>query len=132
MLFRSFEFKQPVYYAQVDWLSLVARLKDRAVKVHELPRQLPVIRDLAMLVPAQLPYGEVEKTVHNLKIEKLQNVKLFDIFESDKLGQHKKSMAIRFTFLDPLKTLTDTEIEAMMNSLRTALEKNVQAEIRKQ
>ena len=104
---KHFEFKQPVYYAQVDWQSLVARLKDRAVKVHELPRQLPVIRDLAMLVPAQLPYGEVEKTVHNLKIEKLQNVKLFDIFESDKLGQHKKSMAIRFTFLDPLKTLTD-------------------------
>ena len=64
-------------------------------------------------------------------MDKLQDVQLFDIFESDKLGKDKKSMAISFTFLDAEKTLTDKEIDAMMAKLMQTLEKEVQAEIRK-
>jgi len=61
----------------------------------------------------------------------LQDVKLFDIFESDKLGANKKSLAVSFTFLDEEKTLTDKEIDGMVNKIMGALEKEVQAEIRK-
>jgi phenylalanyl-tRNA synthetase beta chain len=56
---------------------------------------------------------------------------LFDIFESEKLGSAKKSIAINITFLDEDKTLTDTEIDEMMNKMMGALERNLQAEIRK-
>ncbi|WP_431212011.1 hypothetical protein ACQ86N_40620 [Puia sp. P3] len=35
----------------------------------------------------------------------MQDVKLFDIFESDKLGANKKSLAVSFTFLDEEKRL---------------------------
>ena len=64
-----------------------------------------------MVVPTALTYEEVEKSVHKLKLDKLQEVKLFDIFESEKLGADKKSMAVSFTFLDEEKTLTDKEID---------------------
>jgi phenylalanyl-tRNA synthetase beta chain len=59
-------------------------------------------------------------------------MKLFDIFESEKLGKDKKSLAVNFTFLDPEKTLTDKEIDAMMSQLMNAFEKELNAEIRKQ
>jgi phenylalanyl-tRNA synthetase beta chain len=56
---------------------------------------------------------------------------LFDIFESEKLGKDKKSLAISFTFSDKEKTLTDKEIDSMMNQLIVSYEKELGAEIRK-
>jgi phenylalanyl-tRNA synthetase beta chain len=58
-------------------------------------------------------------------------MKLFDIFESEKLGIGKKSMAVNFTFLDEGKTLTDIEIDGWMNTIMSTLEKDLSAEIRK-
>ncbi|WP_315820487.1 hypothetical protein [Paraflavitalea speifideaquila] len=59
------------------------------LKVSELPKQLPVHRDLAMIVPKTLPYADVEATVRKVQIGKLQEVQLFDIFESGKIGVDK-------------------------------------------
>ena len=56
---------------------------------------------------------------------------MFDIFESEKIGAGKKSMAISFTFLDEEKTLTDKEIDGMMNKIIGTYEKELGAEIRK-
>jgi phenylalanyl-tRNA synthetase beta chain len=83
------------------------------------------------LVGPALPYSEVEKTIHKIKLAKLQGIKLFDIFESEKLGPGKKSIAINLTFLDEEKTLTDAEIDVWMNKIMTTLEKSLDAEIRR-
>jgi phenylalanyl-tRNA synthetase beta chain len=56
---------------------------------------------------------------------------LFDIFESEKIGAGKKSMAVSFTFQDEEKTLTDKEIDGMMNKIISSYEKELDAEIRK-
>ena len=58
-------------------------------------------------------------------------MKLFDIFESEKIGVNKKSLAVSFTFLDYEKTLTDKEIDTWMNKIMEGFEKDLQAEIRK-
>lgn len=128
---KRFDIKQPVFYADIDWELLLKKVAKGVLKVTELPKQLPVHRDLAMIVPKALPYADVEATVKKTRIEKLQNIQLFDIFESAKLGADKKSLAVSFTFLDEEKTLTDKEIDSMMNKIMTALEKELQAEIRK-
>lgn len=128
---KRFDIKQPVFYADIDWELLLKKVAKGILRVTELPRQLPVHRDLAMIVPKALPYADVEATVKKTRIEKLQNIQLFDIFESAKLGADKKSLAVSFTFLDEEKTLTDKEIDSMMNKIMTALEKELQAEIRK-
>jgi phenylalanyl-tRNA synthetase beta chain len=65
-----------------------------------IPKFPSVQRDLALVVPNQLAYEEVEKSVQKIRLSKLQGIKLFDIFESEKLGTGKKSMAVNFTFLD--------------------------------
>jgi phenylalanyl-tRNA synthetase beta chain len=98
--------------------------------ITELPKQLPVYRDLAMIVDKATSYGNVEKTIQTIGLEKLKQVQLFDIFESEKLGSNKKSLAVSFTFLDEEKTLTDKEIDAMMNRIISSLETNLQAQIR--
>ena len=69
--------------------------------------------------------------MQKLRINQLQEIRLFDVFESEKLGMGKKSMAISLTFLDKEKTLTDKEIDGMINKIITALQKDLGAEIRK-
>lgn len=126
-----FDIKQPVFFADLDWDVLSALAAANKPAFHEIPRFPAVQRDLAMIVPRQLQYEEIERTVHKIKLHKLQEVKLFDVFESEKLGQGKKSFAVNFTFLDEEKTLTDKEIDGWMNTIMTTLEKDLQAEIRK-
>lgn len=127
-----FGIKQPVYYASFDWQAFVAQARKQQILIRELPRFPSVTRDISMVVPKHLAYAEVENSVHKLKLNKLQEVKLFDIFESEKLGSGKKSMAVRFTFLDTEKTLTDKEVDNWMHSIMALLEKELNAEIRKQ
>jgi phenylalanyl-tRNA synthetase beta chain len=127
----KFDIKQPVFFAELNWtlLSELASKKDTVVR--EIPKFPSVQRDIAMIVPRQLAYEEVEKTVQKIRPGQLQDIKLFDIFESEKLGAGKKSIAINFTFQDEEKTLTDKEIDGWMNVIMQAFEKNLQAEIRK-
>jgi phenylalanyl-tRNA synthetase beta chain len=130
-LLKRFDCRQEVFFVDFNWDLLQEMAAEKAVIFRELPKQLPVYRDLAMVVDKQLTYEAVEKTIRNTRLDKLQEVKLFDIFESEKLGQGKKSLAVSFTFLDEEKTLTDKEIETMVSRIISALEKEVQAEIRK-
>ena len=128
---RAFDIKQPVFFADFNWELLIQLAGNTRIDIDEIPKFPAVHRDLAIVVPRELKYELVEKSVHKIRHDKLQEVKLFDIFESEKLGTDKKSMAISFTFLDKEKTLTDKEIDEWMNKIIETLEKEVNAEIRK-
>jgi phenylalanyl-tRNA synthetase beta chain len=90
-----------------------------------------VQRDLSIVVDKKLTYQSVADVVHNLHLKKLVDLELFDVFENEKLGENKKSFAISFTFLDEEKTLTDKEVEGFMNKIIYNLEKQLNAEIRR-
>jgi phenylalanyl-tRNA synthetase beta chain len=130
-LLKQFDCKQELFFVDIRWDIMLELASGRTTEFRELPRQLPVYRDLAMIVDKSLPYEKVEKAVWGVRLDKLQEVKLFDIFESEKLGAGKKSLAVSFTFLDEEKTLTDKEIDIMVSRIMATLEKEVQAEIRK-
>jgi phenylalanyl-tRNA synthetase beta chain len=130
-LLKQFDCRQDLFFADFQWDYLMELAAGRPIEFRELARQLPVNRDLAVIVGQSLPYHEVEKAVRGVRLDKLREVKLFDIFESEKLGPGKKSLALSLTFLDEEKTLTDKEIDGMMSRIMGALEKEVHAEIRK-
>lgn len=126
----QFDIKQPVLFSDLYWDVLMQKAESR-VQFKGLSRFPPVERDLAMVVPKSMPYIDIPEQIKKLRIGQLQDVRLFDIFESEKLGRDKKSLAVNFTFLDEEKTLTDKEIDGWMNKIMTTLEKNLGAEIRK-
>ncbi len=73
----------------------------------------------------------LKRPVWTARPDKLREIRLFDIFESEKLGDGKKSLAVSFSFLDDEKTLTDKEIDVTMGRIMTVLERDLNAEIRK-
>ena len=128
---KIFGIKQPVFFADIYWDELLETRKTKGFSYTEVSKYPAVQRDLALLLNTDVNYAQIRKVVSGLNIAQLQTIKLFDIFESDKLGAGKKSMAVNFTFMDSSKTLTDKEIDEMMSKIIAACEKQLGAEIRK-
>ncbi len=126
-----FGIKQPVFFADLNWGILAELAATQANVVKEISKYPAVQRDLAMIVTKELAWEQVKKAVQTIKLKNLKEIKLFDIFESEKLGTGKKSMAVNFTFRDEEKTLTDKEVDGWMSRVMATLEKELQAEIRK-
>ena len=67
-----------------------------------------------------------------LKTEKniLHDINLFDVYENESIGKNKKSYAVSFILRDDLKTMTDKNIDKIMNNLIKAFENELGAQIR--
>jgi len=128
---QQFDIKQPVFFIDISFETLLKLFEKSRITYREISKYPAVTRDLAMVVNSNTTYETLEASVKKLKLTKLQDIRLFDVFESDKLGKDKKSMAMSFTFLDEEKTMTDKEIDGMVNKLIQSFEKDLGAEIRK-
>jgi len=127
----AFDIKQPVYFIDFNFLAILAKVEKQKMVYKEVSKFPPVQRDLALVVSSNTSYEAIETVVKKAKLHKLQSMRLFDVFESDKLGTNKKSMAVSFIFLDEEKTMTDKEIDSMVHQLIEQFEKELGAEIRK-
>lgn len=127
---QPFAIKNNVLFADLDWNSILSSALTHKTSFKPIPKFPAVERDLAVVVPRTIKYALVQEQIKKLNLKKLQFVQLFDVFESDKLGADKKSLAINFTFLDEEKTLTDGEIDNWMKKIMQTLEKELGAEIR--
>lgn len=127
---RKCELKVPVSYAELDWDALTALALKRGVTYAELPKTLPVHRDLALLVDAAVTMADIEAAVREAERKHLREVRLFDVYEGKNLPEGKKSYAIALTLQDDEKTLNDKAIDAMMSKIIAQLRKRVNAELR--
>ena len=125
-----FSIKQPVFFLCIDWEKLLSLTKNHDVSYEPIIKFPQVERDLAIVIDKDISYQHVENLVKSLHLSKLTHIQLFDVFENEKLGKDKKSLAFNFTFSYKEKTLTDTEIETLMNKIITMLQKEVNALIR--
>ena len=127
----SFDIKQSVYFVDFDFVLLLKLVEQRKITYKEVNKFPAMQRDLALVVNRSISFDAIDQQVRKTQLSKLKQVRLFDVFESDKLGADKKSMAVSFTFEDDQKTLTDKEVDAMVGKLINQFEKELGAEIRK-
>jgi phenylalanyl-tRNA synthetase beta chain len=128
---QQFDIKQGVVFVDIDLAALVTAAEKQKIVYTEVSKFPAVQRDLALVLDRSVTYAAIELAVGTVKLPKLKDIRLFDVFESDKLGVNKKSMALSFTFVDEEKTMTDTETDSMVSKLISAFEKELGAEIRK-
>lgn len=129
---KRFDIKQAVWYADINWnfiLKIVGQKTDKFFS--EIPKFPAVRRDLSLVLDKQVKFAAVAQAAAGVKSPLLQQTNLFDVFESEKLGAGKKAYAVSFTFQDTQKTLTDKEIDSVMEKLVKSFTTQLQAEIRK-
>ena len=121
---------QEVYYAEFSWENILKVIKNLSVTYTPLPKFPSVKRDLALLLDKKVTFKEIKETAFRTEKSLLKSVTLFDVYEGEKLGADKKSYAISFTLLDEEKTLTDKQIDKIMNKLMGSYKHLFNAEIR--
>jgi len=81
---------------------------NRAVPVYaEVSKLLPVRRDIAIVVDAEVPVNQVLTAIKSAQIPLLQSVSLFDLYQGKGIAENKKSLALSVLMHDTQKTLTD-------------------------
>ncbi|MDD5507981.1 MAG: phenylalanine--tRNA ligase subunit beta [Bacteroidales bacterium] len=125
-----FNIRQEVFYADLDMEIISGMLKDTGIEFRPLPRFPEVRRDLALLLSGEIQFAQIEQLAFQVEKRLLKKIRLFDVYEGEKIGEGKKSYAVTFFLQDDEKTLTDTEIDQVMERLMSAFKHKFQAVIR--
>jgi phenylalanyl-tRNA synthetase beta chain len=126
----KFDIGQDVYYSHIDWDHILQMIRKNVISYSELPKYPSVRRDLAMLLDKSIKFGQIREIAFGTERNVLKEVGLFDVYESETLGTNKKSYAVSFILRDNLKTMTDKNIEKVMNNLIRVFETELGAKIR--
>ena len=129
-LLKEFGIKQNVLFADFNWGTILKLTGNKNIKVVDLPKFPAVKRDLALLLDSKIEFKELYNLAFQSEKILLKEVDLFDVYEGDKLPEGKKSYAVSFLIQDETKTLTDKQIDKVMQKLQQTFEKNLQALLR--
>jgi phenylalanyl-tRNA synthetase beta chain len=119
-----------VWLAELNWDILFELFKNYQLVYKEVSKFPSIRRDLALLIDAKISFQDIVKSARNSERKHLQHINLFDIYEGEKLPKGKKSYAVSFNLIDEEKTMTDAQIESIMNKLINTLNKELNAELR--
>lgn len=127
---KKFDLNQSVFYADFNLEVLFELNRKNKTEYTEIPKFPAVRRDLAMLLDKSVKYTQIEELAYTAERKFLKEVNLFDIYEGDKIGADKKSYAVSFTLLNEESTLTDKQIDGIMQKLITTYKEKLNAELR--
>ena len=119
----------PLIAAILDVDALLAEVDD-LYDVEPIPDQPPVLEDLALVVNEDVPAQAVQALIEQTGGKILTEVRLFDLYRGEQLGEGKKSLAYSLVYQHPEKTLTDKEVLAIRNKIVKRLEKELGAQLR--
>lgn len=112
---------------ELDLAPLLRRPMPRYAGVSRLPA---VRRDIAVVVDADIPVGEILTRVHAEKPALVADFNLFDVYQGQGVGSGKKSLAFKVLVQHTEKTLTDQEIDAAVQGVLEILRNNFKASLR--
>ena len=126
---QSFGIKKSVVIAEISLPELLNLVKNSPIKQFKEPSKYPLVsRDLAFVVNKKILYNNIKKQIINFN-DLIKEVELFDVYQGDKLGEDKKSLAFHIIYQAD-KTLTSEEVDEVQKKLIKHLEKEFEAKIR--
>ncbi|TAH03548.1 MAG: phenylalanine--tRNA ligase subunit beta [Sphingobacteriales bacterium] len=130
-ILKSFGIDKPVFYANFNWDLVLKTVKNNKIFFQEISKFPAVRRDLSLLIDTDITFAQLHKIASKTEKSLLKTVNVFDVYVGDKLPEGKKSYALSFILQDDDKTLTDKQIDSVMQKLIFNLEKEAKAEVRK-
>ena len=128
---QAYEFAQAPILFELDLESINDLGLPRPEELSKLPA---VQRDLALVVKQSVSAQSLLDAMTSSRSQFVRAIELFDEFKpkagSSSMADDEKSLAFRVTLLNPLETLQDSQIDAVMAQLLAAVEKNCAARLR--
>ena len=109
------------YVAELNLLAILNAQVEELVYT-AVPRFPSITRDIALELDRTTAAGEIVSIIKGAGTKLLKDVKVFDVYEGEKMTPGKKSVAFSLTYFDPERTLTDEEVVAAHSKVLKALE----------
>ena len=122
--------KEDIFVIEINLDELLQK-KVGKMKYKEISKFPNVKKDVAFVVDKKLTSKEIEKVIKSAGGSLLTDIEVFDVYTGSNLDENKKSIAYALTFEDTKKTLTDEEINALLEKIIDTVCKKCNAEIRK-
>jgi phenylalanyl-tRNA synthetase beta chain len=114
---------------ELDLAELLARVPERLV--YEDVITFPALRqDLAFAVPEQATAGELVAAASEAAGPELREMRPFDVYRGEQVGEGRKSIAFAVSFQSPERTLTDEDAAGLREKIVAALRERFGAELR--
>ncbi|MBK9193112.1 MAG: hypothetical protein IPM77_17330 [Crocinitomicaceae bacterium] len=130
LILKEFGIRSDVFYAEFDWDKILEIISGHKIEYKPVPKTQFVRRDFSLLIDTSVRFQQIENIAFSTDKKLLRDVNLFDVYEGKNLPAGKKSYAVSFTFQDDEKTLQDSQIDQLMDSIRKKLESELKAELR--
>jgi phenylalanyl-tRNA synthetase beta chain len=111
-------------------LAKLIDLAEEDIAYRQISKYPATVRDISLFVPAGTKMVEVLDVIENTAGELLVDTDLFDVYQPE--GKPRKSLAFRLIFQSDKKTLTDREVNKLMDKIIKNLERNLEWEVRRQ
>ena len=122
--------KDDVFVLEIN-LDELFKKKVGKMKYKEISKFPNVKKDVAFIVAKNLESKDIEKVIKNAGGSLLTDIEVFDVYTGSNVPEGKKSIAYSLTFADSKKTLTDEEVNNLLNKVIDSVCKKCIAEIRK-
>ena len=129
-LLKQFDINFNVFYADFNWDNIIEAVKKLKFEFTTLSKHPEVRRDLSLLLDEKVTFAELKQAAFKADKKIMKRVDLFDFYKGDKIEQGKKSYALSFILQDADKTLTDKQIDKIMNKIQYIYEKQFGAVLR--
>ncbi|MGC1204642.1 MAG: phenylalanine--tRNA ligase subunit beta, partial [Flavobacteriaceae bacterium] len=129
-ILKHFDISQEVLFANFYWDAILDIVKRNKITFKNITKYPEVKRDFALLLDDNITFEAIYKLAKQSEKQLLKNVNLFDVYQGKNLPKGKKSYAVSFTLQDENKTLTDKQIDKIMNKLQSSFETQLGAELR--
>lgn len=129
-ILKTFGINQDVFYADFNWDAILKEISVATKLVTPISKYPEVRRDFALLLNESVTFSEIYTIAKQTEKHILKSINLFDVYTGDNLPKSKKSYAVSFMFQDDKKTLTDKQIDKVMNKLEANFANQLGAELR--
>lgn len=121
--------KDDVYVLEIDLDRLLSKRVGK-MKYKEISKFPNIKKDLSIVVDKKMSAQEIGMKIKKLAGSLLESSEVFDVYTGTGIEEDKKSISFALTFGKGDRTLTDDEINEVMNKIIAGLEKDIKAELR--
>ena len=121
--------KDDVYVLEIDLDRLLSKRVGK-MKYKEISKFPNIKKDLSIVVDKKISAQEIGMKIKKLAGSLLESSEVFDVYTGTGIEEDKKSISFALTFGKGDRTLTDDEINEVMDKIIAGLEKDIKAELR--
>lgn len=118
-----------IFLVEID-LDKLAECLETAPRMKAIPEFPAIRRDLALLAPVTVAHRDIQKILVAEGGNLLEDCHLFDVYQGKGIQEGFRSLAYALSFRDAKKTLTDNEVQPLVDKMVAKLDKTYQIKLR--